>query len=333
MQNGGTSTDIWNKSLSELGRLALEQKHRRFGDGIFWVRNVHVNYTNICQAGCKVCHYSRKKGQEGGYTLTVDQIVERVASAVSAGAVEVHIVGGVNPDLPYDYYVEMIRSVRRAFASLYIKAFTASEIDHMCKISGKKSSDVLGELIDAGLDSMPGGGAEIFSSRVRQELFPNKISSDRWLEIHRTAHQQGIRTTATMLFGHLETPDERLAHLESLRRLQDQTGGFNAFVPFPVIGYGSLEGVDGLDSLRTLAVSRLILDNFEHIKVFWPIWGMKLSQLALSYGADDFDGTVGIYKIVDQAGISAEKVKELIKQAGFVPTERDGRYAKVNGSD
>ncbi len=323
---GDIKTLFKGGDLAELGRLAEAEKRRRFGDRVFWVRNFHLNYTNICRSECKVCRYSRRKGEDGGYALAIDEIVARASGAVAQGAAEIHIVGGVNPDLPFSFYVEMIRQVRRLSRTLFIKAFTASEIDHMCTISDKQPSAVLGELIEAGLNSMPGGGAEIFSARVRKELFPDKLSAERWLEIHQTAHGLGLRTTATMLFGHIETLDERMEHLLAIKRLQERTRGFSAFVPLPVVGFGGLEGVDGLDSLRTLAVSRLVLDNIDHIKVFWPIWGTKLAQLGLSYGADDIDGTVGDYKVVDRKGMPVSAIKELIEQAGFVATERDGRY-------
>lgn len=327
MQSPKDITELYEKAeLSELGEKAFSIKREKFGRQVFWVRNVHINYTNICRGECKVCTFSKRKGQAGGHVLTIDEVIHCVGAAVAGGAVEVHIVGGINPDLPFDYYLDLIRELRRSFSSLFIKAFTASEIDHMSIISERDIAHVLKLLIEAGLNSMPGGGAEIFSGRVRRELFPNKISADRWLEIHRTAHDLGIRTTATMLFGHIETLAERIEHLLLLKKLQDQTGGFDAFVPLPVVGYGKITGINGLDALRTLALSRIILDNFDHVKVFWPIWGVKMSQLALSYGADDFDGTVGEYKIVDQPGIDPEKVINLIREAGFEARERNGRY-------
>jgi aminodeoxyfutalosine synthase len=231
----------------------------------------------------------------------------------------VHIVGGINPELRYEYYLEMIGEIRRAFASIIIKAFTASEIDLLAEISGLDVQRVLEELKDKGLNLLPGGGAEIFSSRVRKQLFPNKISAERWLEIHRIAHSVGLSSNATMLFGHIETVEERIDHIFRIRDLQEKTGGFSAFVPFPVRGFGTLSEIDGLDALRTLAMSRILLDNVEHIKVFWPIWGLKLTQLALSYGADDVDGTVQEYKIVEQNGLCAEDLQSLIREAGFEP--------------
>ncbi len=315
--------------LADLGKKALSIKLEKYGRRVFWVRNVHINYTNICQGECKVCTYSKKKGQAGGFTVTIDEIINRVGQAMAGGAVEAHIVGGINPELPFQYYHDLVRELRRSFPSLFIKAFTASEIDFMCIISGMDTAGVLKKLIEAGLNSIPGGGAEIFSDRVRRELFPNKISATRWLEIHRTAHELGIPTTATMLFGHIETFAERIEHLSLLKQLQNRTGGFKAFVPLPVVGYGKLTGIDGLNALRTLALSRIILDNFDHIKVFWPIWGLKLSQLGLSYGADDFDGTVGEYKIVDQPGLLPTKMITLINEAGFEAVERRGQYEMV----
>ncbi len=313
-------------TLAELGAKALAIKQRKYARKVFWVRNLHVNYTNICRAGCRVCGYSKKKGDPEGYVLAIDEILYRVGSAVAAGAVEVHIVGAVNPELKFQYYLGMIGELRLAFPALFIKAYTAVEIHHLAEISGLDIKAVLEKMIRAGLNSLPGGGAEIFSERVRKELFPDKIPAAQWLDIHCAAHELGIRTTATMLFGHIETLPERLEHLRLLKQLQDRTNGFIAFVPLPVVGYGKLTGIDGLDALRTIALCRIVLDNFEHIKVFWPIWGLKLSQLALNYGADDFDGTVGEYKIVDQAGLSPAKLTTLITEAGWEPVERNGRY-------
>jgi aminodeoxyfutalosine synthase len=318
-----------NVDLHEIGQRALECKRQRFGDQVFWIRNVHVNYTNVCINRCDVCLFSRRTGQSDAYTLEVGEIVSRVAAAVEGGVREVHIVGGINPQLTFTYYLELIRELRKSFPELYIRAFTASEIDHLSNISNSKAGWVLEQLRSAGLNAMPGGGAEIFSDRVRREIFPGKISSDRWLEIHELAHGLGLESNATMLFGHIETFSERVDHLIKLRELQDRTKGFKAFVPLPVVGYQGMEGVDGMEALRTLAISRLVLDNFEHIKVFWPIWGAKLSQLALSYGADDFDGTVGSYKIINQNGLDVETLKDLILQAGFKPVERDSRYERI----
>jgi len=313
--------------LARLGAEAHQAKQARFGDRVFWIRNVHVNYTNVCGGGCVVCHFSRPPGDPEGYVLDIDTILERVGQAVAGGAVEVHMVGGINHDLKFAYYLDIVCRLRRAFPKLFIKAFTAPEIDWMAEAGDVSVAQVLGQLIEAGLNSMPGGGAEIFSERVRRELFPKKIPAERWLEIHRTAHQLGSRTNATMLFGHIETLEERMDHLQRIKDLQGETNGFSAFVPLPVVGFGPITGVDGLDAIKTLALSRLVLDNVEHVKVFWPIWGLKLAQLALNYGADDVDGTVGEYKIVDRAGISIEQIQSMIRQAGFTPVERGGDYS------
>lgn len=308
--------------IHELGGRALACKRRRFGEEVFWTRNVHVNYTNVCINRCEVCRFSRRLGESGAYTLGVEEIVSRVSSAVEAGARQAHIVGGIHPELAFGYYLDLVRELRSCFPGLFIRGFTAPEIDHFSTISGESAGWVLEQLRRAGLDALPGGGAEIFSDRVRRAIFPGKISGDRWLEIHALAHGLGLETNATMLFGHMETIGERVEHLMKLRELQDRTGGFKAFVPLPVVGYKGAAGVDGVGALRTLAMSRLVLDNFEHIKVFWPIWGAKLSQLALSYGADDFDGTVGSYKIVDREGMDVETLRGLILQAGYRPVER-----------
>jgi len=274
------------------------------------------------------------------FTLSIEQILAIADDAARQGACELHIVGGINPDLPYSYYVEMIRRLHERHPQITLKAFTAPELDHLSQISGKGITDVLSELKSAGLACLPGGGAEVFNDRVRTLCFPQKISARRWLDIHRTAHKLGIRSTATMLFGHAETAADRVDHLLTLRDLQDETGGFLAMVPLPFkppasaasqwpAGRQLAEG-GGIDILRTTALCRLLLDNIAHIKAFWPIYELKTAELALHYGADDLNGTVGPYHIVatqqTPAGLAPDKLRKIILNAGFMPILRNSFY-------
>jgi aminodeoxyfutalosine synthase len=320
---------LFARNLHELGAAACEAKQKRFGTKVFWVNNRHINYTNICQGSCAFCRFRRRPTDSDAYSLTVEQLLETVADAVARGVCEVHLVGGLNASLDLDYYVSLIRTLRKNFNDLFIKAFTAVEIDFISQRSDQSLAVVLAHLQEAGLDCLAGGGAEIFADRVRREVCPTKLDADRWLEIHRTAHRLGLASNATMLFGHMETLSERADHLLRLRNLQDETNGFLSFLPLPVVDFKD-RALDGLSALKTLAVSRLVLDNFPHIKVFWPLWTLKLAQLGLSYGADDLDGTVGQYKIVEsdhsENVITPETVQQVIRQAGFEPVERRGDY-------
>jgi len=318
-------------SMHDLGQAALEAKDRLFGQKVFWIKNCHINYTNICQGSCRFCFYRRKENDHDAFCLDPDEILSQASAAVADGACEIHLVGGLNGSLDLDYYSDLIRRLRSNFSGLYIKAFTAVEIDFVSRRDGVSVEAVLDRLRDAGLDCLAGGGAEIFSDRVRSELCPQKISGPRWLEIHRIAHRLGLRSNATMLFGHIETASERAEHLLDLRALQEKTGGFLSFLPLPVVNFEG-RSISGIDALKTVAISRLVLDNISHIKVFWPIWTPKLAQLALSYGADDFDGTIGAYRIVnsDDTGsddaVDPSRVQRWIEHAGFEPAERTGDY-------
>ena len=319
-----------------LGELASIASQRHNAGKAYFVRNIHVNPTNICVNRCRFCAFSRSRGEDGAYEMSTRQIKSQIRKAMPLS--EVHLVGGLHPDWPFEHYVKMVSSIKRSFPDLHLKAFTAAEIDYMMRISGLGLDEVLVTLRDAGLDAMPGGGAEIFAPSVRSRLCPEKISGQRWLEVIEAAHGAGIKTNATMLYGHLETPSHRVDHLMKLRALQDRTGGFQAFIPLSYhpdnteIG-GS--GVSGLEDLRTIAVSRLVLDNFAHIKAYWVMLGEKISQLALCFGADDLDGTIVEEKITWSAGeksrrgITPEELRRLIKMAGKRPVERDSFYRPV----
>ena len=343
--------------IFSLGRMASRIARKKNGRKAYFVVNRHINPTNICINRCKFCAFSRSRGQEGAFELTVGEIIEKLragqraksgASAMRGSSLltprssllfrEVHIVGGLHPDWPFEHYCTMLREIRKAFPSIAIKAFTAVEIDYFSRISGLSVRVVLERLKESGLQAMPGGGAEIFAERIRKKLCPEKISGERWLDVHRTAHLCGIRTNATMLYGHLESYEERVDHLLRLRALQDATNGFQAFIPLAYHpGNTDIGGsyTSGLDDLRTIAVSRLVLDNIPHIKAYWIMLGEKIAQISLLFGADDLDGTVIEEKITHSAGamsgegITREELVTLIRKAGKVPVERDAFYHPV----
>lgn len=322
-----------------LGSLASHVAHKKNGKKAFFVRNRHINPTNICVNRCKFCAFSRSKGQEGAFELTIEDIINKLGDGHKAtGFSEVHIVGGLHPDWPFEHYLEMISSIKKTFPKLHIKAFTAVEIDYFSKISGRSLEDTLRALKKSGLGSMPGGGAEIFSEGIRNQLCPEKIPGGRWLEVMETAHRIGIRTNATMLYGHVEDLSDRVDHLSRLRGLQDRTKGFQAFIPLAYHPKNTeIKGTytSGIDDLKTVAVSRIFLDNVDHIKAYWIMLGEKISQLALLFGADDIDGTIIEEKITHSAGgltgekLTADQLVNLIRKTGKVAVERDSFYKTV----
>lgn len=329
--------------LFELGELAAFVNERKNGKNVFYNVNRHINPTNICVNRCAFCAFYRTAGDSGAYTLALDKICGMAAAAEAEGATEVHIVGGLHPDLPFEFYEEMLSALRQSAPSLHIKAFTAVEIDYFARISGLSINTVLKRLMAAGLGSMPGGGAEILVEQVRQQICPEKISGERWLEIIRLAHLAGLKTNATMLYGHVESLADRVAHMEMLRKLQDETGGFQAFIPLAFQPENSalkldIKGTSGLDDVKTLAVARIFLDNFDHIKAYWVMLGEKIAQVALAFGVNDLDGTVVEEKIGHDAGaqspqsLSREGIISMISKAGKIPVERDTLYRPVNKS-
>jgi aminodeoxyfutalosine synthase len=328
-----------SKDLSALGALANHVREARHGDLAFYNRNVHLNPTNVCVAMCKFCSFARKEGETAspGYTMTVDEAVEKVLSRRPLGITEVHMVAGLNPALEWDYYPTLLRRIHAAWPELTIKAFTAIEIHYWAEKYGKSYEQLLRELKDAGLKTMPGGGAEIFAPRVRRKICDDKATADQWFEVHRTAHRLGIPTNSTMLYGHIERIDERVDHMRRLRELQDETGGFQVFIPLAFHPEHNMIGTaypkpTGIDTLRTLAVSRLYLDNFDHIKAYWVSAGERLAQTALAFGVDDLDGTVLDEKVFKMAGstvpsaLSEPRFHALIRAAGRVPAERNSLY-------
>jgi aminodeoxyfutalosine synthase len=321
-------------SIGELAALANERKN---GKNVFFNVNRHINPTNICVNRCAFCAFSRTSGEDGAYTLALDEICRRAMEAESEGATEVHIVGGLHPNLSFEYYEEVLRSIRTTAPRLHIKAFTAVEIEYFARISGCSIEQVLERLMIAGLGSMPGGGAEILVEDVRNKICPEKISGESWLKIIRSAHCLGLKTNATMLYGHIETFADRVQHMNMLRELQDETGGFQAFIPLAFQPENSdlkldIKSTSGLDDLKTLAISRIFLDNFDHIKAYWIMLGEKIAQVSLAFGVNDLDGTVVEEKIGHDAGaispqsLTKEGIITLIRKAGKTPVERDTLY-------
>jgi len=308
------------------------------GPYAFFVVNRHINPTNLCVNQCRFCAFFRREGEEGAYQLSLDEILAKAQEAVEQGARELHIVGGLHPTWPFEYYLEMVRELKNAFPRVHIKAFTAVEVEHMARLSGLEIEEVLSRLREAGLDSMPGGGAEVFSRRIREALCPKKTSSEDWLEIHKKAHRLGIKTNCTLLYGHMETLQERVEHLIRLRQAQEEAPGFQAFIPLAFHPENTpipARGTTGVDDLKTIAVARLVLHNIPHIKAYWVMLGEKTAQVALAFGADDLEGTVVEEKITHMAGatspqfISKKRLIGLIRKAGKIPVERDALYNRL----
>ncbi len=338
-----------SRDLHEIGRLADLVRRRKNGRVAYYIVNCHINYTNYCILNCRFCGFHRPYSgdAEGGYELSVGQVIDRARQAYEAGATEAHLVGGLHPRLPFQYYLDIVRGIRQACPKMHIKAFTAVEIIHFGRIARPRLTvaDVLARLSEAGLNSLPGGGAEIFHPRVQAEGFKRKAGEAEWFDVHRQAHEMGIPSTATMLYGHVETPAERVEHLIKLRKHQDASmagrrAQFQCLVPLPFIPAASqwadLPGPTGLDSLKTLAIARLMLDNFAHIKAFWPMLTQKLSQVALGFGVDDLDGTITRYEITQRDGATADSqamtvddLRRLIFETDHTPMERDSLYQPV----
>lgn len=327
--------------LLAVGELAALANERKNGRRVFYNVNRHINYSNICANHCRFCAFRRDSDEEGAYLLALEEMKSRAEEAFRQGATEIHMVGGLHPDLPFPYYREMLRTVKGVSPRLHLKAFTAVEIDHFARISGLSLREVLISLKEAGLDSLPGGGAEIFAPAVRSDLCRDKISGDRWLEVMAEAHGCGLRSNATMLYGHLESFTDRVDHLARLRDLQDRTAGFQAFVPLPFqpantpLQSARSKQAGGVDDLKTMAVSRLFLDNFTTIKAYWVLLGEKLAQVALAFGANDLDGTVVDERIGHEAGaesprgLGREEILRLIRSAWKEPVERDSLYREI----
>jgi aminodeoxyfutalosine synthase len=332
--------------LVGLGRLADFERRRRHGNAAFFNVNRHLNYTNVCYWDCTFCSFYRKKDSPEAYTHSIDDCVARAREAHEQGATELHIVGGLHPKLPLEYYEDLLRALKREFPSMHLKAFTMVELDHLKRLTHTSHEEIIERLRAAGLDSCPGGGAEIFAEHVRKEICRHKCGSNTWLDVAEKVHRAGIRSNATMLYGHIEAVEDRVDHMMRLRELQDRTGGFQCFIPLAFwpeeTELAHLPGPSGADSLRTIAVSRLMLDNFDHVKAYWVMLGKRLAQIALHYGADDLDGTiieggelVETYSAdgKGEAKLTRADIVRLIRDAGLEPVERDTLYNRltVNG--
>jgi aminodeoxyfutalosine synthase len=328
-----------SRNLNAVGAIADLARRRQVGERASYIVNRYINYSNYCILSCQFCSFARKKRDADGFELTVEQIVAKAREALALGVTELHIVGGLHPSLPFGYYTGMLRALKALDARVQLKCFTAIEVLHLAWLAKKSVPDVLAELKAAGLDALTGGGAEIFQPRVRSEIARGKESAAEWLDVHRAWHRLGGRSTCTMLFGHVESLADRVDHLRQLRELQDETGGFTGFIPLPYQPENNQIPVEhapsGLDSLRTIAVSRAYLDNFQHVTAYWVGLGLKLAQVALSYGADDLHGTIHEEHIFHMAGAKtpqlqteAEMIKA-IREAGRVPVQRDTFYEPI----
>jgi len=328
-----------SNDLLAIGELAAEVNRNKNGERVYFNVNRHINYTNYCVNQCIFCAFSKEDGDDGGYTLTLETIRNKAKEAVAAGATEIHSVGGLHPTMPFEFYLDMLRTIKGVSPELHVKAFTAVEIDYFARISRLSIPEVVAALKEAGLGSMPGGGAEILGKEVRDKICPEKISGERWLEVIEQVHNSGLRSNATMLFGHLENYADRVDHMRRIRELQDRTGGFQSFIPLAFqpdnTRVPGAKGVGGVDALKTLAISRIYLDNFQHVKAYWVMLGLKIAQTALCFGVNDLDGTVIEEKIGHDAGadspqeIAKERIISLIRNAGRIPVERDTLYNEL----
>jgi len=322
--------------LLAVGYLANIVRERLNGDKAYFIYNQHINYSNICTNLCKFCAFGKDKESDQAYEMSIEDVKTKVRERLDEPINEVHVVGGIHPDLPYSYYLEMLTGIKEVRPEIHIQAFTCVEIAHLAEISGQSIEDTLKELMEAGLGSIPGGGAEVFSPRIRELTCEKKLSGEGWLKVAKTAHKLGLNTNATMLYGHIETLEERIEHLDMLRKAQDETGGFLTYIPLAFHPKNTelpdLTRTTGIEDLKNIAVARCFLDNFPHIKAYWVMIGPKMAQVALSFGADDVDGTVKEEIITRMAGgdsdqaLSREQLLRMIREAGRQPIERDTLY-------
>ncbi len=328
--------------INGVGYLANIVRERQNRNLAYYNFNQHIDYSNVCilHARCHFCAFARKDIKtDGAWEMSVDEFLDKAMYSIDHGCTEIHSVGGLHPKLPFEYYLDMLRGLKERMPQVHLKFFTAVEIHHFSRIFKMSIEEVLIALREVGLDSLPGGGAEIFAEETREKICPGKLSAEGWLEVHEIAHQLDIPTNATMLYGHLETNEDRVDHLIRLREQQDRSGGFVTFIPLAFHPANTrmdyLPSTSGLTDLQNVAVSRLLLDNFPHIKVYWIMTGLKTAQIALSFGADDIDGTVTEEKITHMAGadtpeaISAEEIIQLIEEAGRISVERDTLYNEI----
>jgi aminodeoxyfutalosine synthase len=327
--------------LNALGKLADSIRRKRHGRATYYNVNRHFNHTNICVADCKFCGFYRRARTEDAYTHSIEEGLDIARTAVNEGATELHIVGGLNTKLPFSYYTDLFSALKREFPKLHVKALTMVELDFFARFYKMSDEDVIGQLKAAGMDSCPGGGAEIFAEPTRSRICDHKCDGARWLELAGKVHAAGMKTNATILYGHIETTEDRVDHLIKLREQQDKSGGFQCFIPLAFYpkdtALSSLPGPDGIDSLKMIAASRLMLDNFDHIKAYWVMLGKHLAQTALHFGANDLDGTITdggelteAYSIENgEVKMTKQELISLIEKAGFEAVERDTVYNRV----
>jgi len=334
---------LYNSSdLLAIGALAHQVREKLHGKRTYFNVNRHINPTNVCVASCRLCAFGRKPDAPGAYTMALEEAFRTAGENWTEAVTEFHIVGGLHPDLPFQYYVDLLRGLKERFPSVHLKAFTAVEIAYYSHITRLPVQEILERFKEAGLGSLPGGGAEIFAPEVRRVICDHKIGAHMWLKVHRTAHEMGLHSTATMLYGHIESSEDRVDHLVQLRGLQDQTHGFQTFIPLAFHPANTELGkmvewdeTSGFMDLKNIAVSRLILDNFPNIKAYWIMMSPRVAQIALRFGANDLDGTVAEEKIYHDAGaktpqvMTRQQIIRLIKEAGFEPFERDTLYRPV----
>ncbi|MBC8208680.1 MAG: aminofutalosine synthase MqnE [Desulfobulbaceae bacterium] len=325
-----------SNDILAIGYLANMVRERLNEDKAYFIYNQHINYSNICTNLCKFCAFGKDKSSELAYEMTLEDVKDKVRQRLGEPITEIHMVGGIHPDLPFSYYLDLLRGIKEIRPEVHIQAFTCVEIAHLATLADKPVAETLELLKEAGLGSIPGGGAEVFAPRIRELTCERKLPGQDWIEVAKTAHRHGLNTNATMLYGHIETLEERIEHLEALREAQDETGGFLAFIPLAFhpknTEMSSLSRTSGIDDLKNIAVARLMLDNFPHIKAYWVMIGPKMAQVALSFGADDMDGTVKEEVITHMAGadtdqaIGSDTLIRLIKEAGRMPIERGTLY-------
>jgi len=330
---------LYELELSVLGRFAQKIRLEKFGKKTYFNINRHINPSNICKDVCKFCAFSAHRKNPNPYALRIDECVEIAKNAYNKGAKEVHVVSAHNPEVGYDYYINIVKEIKKEIPDIHIKAFTAAEVNFFSELSGKSYEEVLKDMADAGVDSMPGGGAEIFDENIRAKICKGKVRSDNWLKIHEIWHKMGKKSNVTMLFGHIENRIHRIDHIMRVKKLQDKTGGFNAFIPLVYQRKNNYLNVSnfltGTEILKTMAISRILLQNIPNIKAYWVTTTLNLSLVAQEYGANDIDGTIEKESINSAAGAASSKglelneLVELIKDSGFVPVERDSLYKEI----
>ncbi len=330
---------LYDLELFELGEVANKIREEKFGKKTYFNINRHINPSNICKDVCKFCAFSAHRKNPNPYTLSIDECVDIAKQAYNKGAKEVHIVSAHNPHVGYEYYMNIVKNIKKEIPDIHIKAFTAAEVNFLSELSNKSYEEVLDDMIEAGVDSMPGGGAEIFDEEIRNKICKGKVSSDNWLKIHELWHKRGRKSNATMLFGHIENRAHRIDHILRLKKLQEKTNGFNAFIPLVYQRKNNYLNVkdflSGVEILKTIAISRILLQNIPNIKAYWVTTTLNLSLVAQSYGANDIDGTIEKESINSAAGAASKnglnlnELIHLIKDSGYIPVERDSLYNEL----